>query len=221
MLELASFQRDAAVAQAGDVLAADEPFHAGQYVCRRRHQAEVRLGELEAGDTDYVAVLRDEHAAAPLYDEPLLLVARPFRAGADCYRLEAADEMETTTNGAVANNVTVESVWHSREFCNDVASSVLLGGRVYGFHLRDVQSKRQRPSRGEFKCLEPATGKVLWETDRTGHASVIAADGKLILLNDEGEVLLVHAAADRYEELARTAVFPGERCWTAPALHRP
>ncbi|NQU21688.1 MAG: PQQ-like beta-propeller repeat protein [Candidatus Nealsonbacteria bacterium] len=156
----------------------------------------------------------DEHAAAPLYDEPLLLVARPFRCGADCYRLKA-DE-----TGATANEVTVESVWHSRDFCNDVASSVLLGGHIYGFHLRDVQSKRQRPSRGKFKCLDPLTGKMLWETDRTGHASVIAADGKLILFNDEGEVVLVRAAADRYEELARAAVFPGERCWTAPALHR-
>jgi len=154
----------------------------------------------------------DEHAAAPLYDEPLLLTARPFRAGADCYRLEAE------ADGSKA--ITVKSVWHSREFCNDVASSVLLDGHVYGFHLRDPQSKRPRPSRGQFKCLEPATGNVLWETDRTGHASVIAADGKLILFNDEGEVLLIRAAADRYEELARAAVFPGERCWTAPALHR-
>jgi hypothetical protein len=103
---------------------------------------------------------------------------------------------------------------------NDVASSILIDGRVYGFDLRDLQSKARRPSRGEFRCLDLATGETLWSTERVGHASVIHADGKLILFNDRGELLLVRPAADGYHELARTQVFEDEICWTAPTLHR-
>jgi hypothetical protein len=44
------------------------------------------------------------------------------------------------------------------------------------------------------------------------------ADGKLLLFNDRGEVALARVNPKRYEELARTEVFRGEICWTAPAL---
>ncbi len=164
----------------------------------------------------------DEHAAAPLYDEPYLVVACPFQSGAECYRLEADDD--TTANDETADGgppgVSLTSVWYSRKLSNDTASSVLVDGYIYGFDIRDPQAKAHRPSRGKFKCLELTTGTVLWETDRVGHASVIAAEGKLILFNDVGEVLLARASPDGYEELARAEVFGGEICWTAPALHR-
>lgn len=159
----------------------------------------------------------DEHAAAPLYEEPLLMVARPFQGGAECYRLEAdAPEAGNVRSPKLA----LRSVWYSRKMSNDTASGVLLKGHVYGFDLRDVQAKAHRPSRGKFKCLQFATGEVRWETDQVGHATVIAADGKLILFNDRGEVLLARASPKRYEELARTELFSGEICWTAPSLHR-
>jgi len=165
----------------------------------------------------------DEHAALPLYDEPHLLLAYPFRAGADWYELQAASPpAELDAGGQSAEDVEVmcRRIRHFPQLSNDVASSVLVGGLVYGFDLFDMQSKARRASRGEFRCLDPATGKVLWSTDRTGHASVIHADGKLILFNDLGEVLLVRATPERYEERGRVQVFRGEICWTSPALHR-
>jgi outer membrane protein assembly factor BamB len=159
----------------------------------------------------------NEHAAAPLYDEPYLMIASPFRGGSAMYRIDVdqgqAEEGEPP--GASATRV-----WFSRRMSNDVASSVLVDGYVYGFDLRDIQSKAHRPSHGKFTCMELATGEVLWATERAGHASVIAADGKLILFNDRGEVLLLRATPERYEELARAKVFGDEICWTAPALDR-
>lgn len=155
----------------------------------------------------------DEHAAAPLYDEPLLIIARPFRGGAECVRLEADESA-----GDGPPPLRLKTVWQSRELSNDTASSVLHDGHVFGFDLRDVQAKAHRPSRGRFKCLDFATGEVLWSTDRVGHATVLVADGKLILFNDKGELILARASSERYQELARTTVFGGEICWTAPAL---
>src|SRR5581483_2323889 len=89
---------------------------------------------------------------------------------------------------------------------------------VFGFDLRQLQTSKHRKSRGEFRCLAWDTGKVCWSTDRIGHASVLAADGKLFLLNDSGELILARADPAEYRELARTQLFADETCWTPPTL---
>lgn len=159
----------------------------------------------------------DEHAAIPVYREPHLMVMSPFQAGADLFRLEAP---ATTSGGGQPAPVRARLVWHGSVLSNDTASSVLVGGHVYGFDLLEPQTNGRRPSRGQFKCLEFPGGKVRWTTDRVGHATVLAADGKLYLFNDRGTLIVALATSDRYEELGRTAVFRGEMCWTSPALHR-
>jgi len=159
----------------------------------------------------------DEHAAMPIYREPYLMTMRPFRAGSDLYRIET----RPAAAGQGPNiDLVATPIRRSRQMSNDVASSVLVGEHVYGFDLREAQTSRHRPSRGEFKCLELMTGSVCWSTDRVGHATVLAADGKLFLLNDRGELILARATPRQYEELARAEVFPGEVCWTAPTLYR-
>jgi hypothetical protein len=42
-----------------------------------------------------------------------------------------------------------------------------------------------------------------------GQATVLAADGKLVLFNDTGELILARTNPERYEELARTGVLGG------------
>ncbi len=150
----------------------------------------------------------DEHSAAPLYREPFLMTAGPFRSGAKCYRLVEEE-------GAALKPVTV---WETPKFSNDVASSVLVDGHVYGFDLKDAQSRLNRPSRGEFRCLNFETGQIAWSTDKVGHASIIVAERKLILFNDKGEVILTRVNPQQYEELARVTVFQDELSWSAAAL---
>ncbi|RLS77769.1 MAG: hypothetical protein DWI02_09550 [Planctomycetota bacterium] len=214
----------------------------------------------------------DEHSAAPLYQEPFLFTASPFRAGAKCYRLSGEpdssdsvasmasrstrsnsqdhsrtsgvlDEQQDRTEGkatvrkwptetaSVVPNKDDNSsepeqrheprlVWESAKFSNDIASSLLVDGRIYGFDLKDPQSRQDRPSRGEFRCLDFATGRVIWSTNRVGQANLIVADHKLILFTDSGELILARLGTDEYVELARTQVFRDEICWTYPALHR-
>lgn len=152
----------------------------------------------------------DEHSNFLLYDDPYLRSMQPFRAGSDLFKLENAS----------ANDCEIKLVRHDSQMSNDVASSVLVNGYLYGFDLLDIQTSRHRPSRGTFRCLDFKTGTTQWSSDRPGQASIAVADGKLLLFNDRGEVLLVRANPKRYEELARTEVFRGEICWTAPALSR-
>jgi outer membrane protein assembly factor BamB len=46
---------------------------------------------------------------------------------------------------------------------------------------------------------------------------LIAADGKLIILAETGDLVLAEAASGSFKELARTKFLTG-RCWTSPIL---
>jgi hypothetical protein len=163
----------------------------------------------------------DEHSAWPIYQEPHLWLAAPFRAGSQLLDLPA-DFSDLGDDGP-------RTVWKDRIMSNDVVSSVLVDGHVYGFDIFDVQSKTQRPSRGKFRCIELLTGQEQWsqgtgkprrgrddDESEIGQAGIVVADGKLIVLNERGELLLLRATPERCDELARTSVLGGELTWTPP-----
>ncbi|WP_197443046.1 outer membrane protein assembly factor BamB family protein [Lignipirellula cremea] len=164
----------------------------------------------------------DEHSAWPVYSEPYLWFSGPFQAGSQLLKLRPEQEPDL--------------VWQGPILSNDVASSVLVDGALYGFDLHEAQSKAHRPSRGAFRCVDLLTGELRWSNGEprvrrssdpadsaaqqvVGHASLIVADGKLVLLNDLGELILARASPEKYEELARATALGGEICWTTPALH--
>lgn len=157
----------------------------------------------------------DEHSIPPLYAEPILIVAAPFRAGATALTLSIKPGDDSAPDNW---SVRGDHRWHTRAFSNDVAASVIVDGALYGFDLRDQQAKAHRPSRGTFRCLDVSSGQVLWSSELPGHAGVLAADGKLILFSDAGELVIIRADRTQYVELGRTTVFRDEICWTAPAL---
>jgi outer membrane protein assembly factor BamB len=150
----------------------------------------------------------DEHSALPIYREPQLVLTAPFAAAAVAMRLAPGAEP----------GIVVEPAWSSKDLSNDVVSSVLVGDHLYGFDLKQSQSSLHRPSRGAFRCLDWSTGKVRWSSSETGHAAIAAADGKLFLLSDTGDLILVRASADAYRELGRAKLFDGETCWTPPTI---
>ncbi len=165
----------------------------------------------------------DEHSAWPIYREPHLWIAAPFQAGSQL--LEIPDDFKQTP--------LPKTVWRSKTLSNDVLSSVLVDGALYGFDIFDPQAKTQRPSRGKFRCVEFLTGEELWEqgsgkpqrsnndiSEELGQSGIVVADGKLILFNERGELILLRPNRDRCEILARCAVLTGELTWTPPVLHR-
>lgn len=148
------------------------------------------------------------HATWPLYQDPYLFYARPFRGGSEVLQLIRR-----------ADGVRAEPVWTSEVISLDILSGVLVDGFVYGFDVRDAQTRTQGATEGSFKCAELATGVERWASDSPGHGSVLACGDRLVLLSESGELILVAANPERYEELARWPLFPGQRCWTAPVLY--
>ncbi len=150
----------------------------------------------------------DEHAAWPLYAEPYLMVCSPFRSGSKLYQLA----LEPEPRG--------EQIRASELMSNDIFSSLLIDGAVYGFDVKDPQAKLQRSTRGTLRCVDFRTGAQHWETDRVAYPAMLEADSKLVLWTDLGELILARRTTEKYDELARAQILGGEISWTQPTLHR-
>ncbi len=94
---------------------------------------------------------------------------------------------------------------------NHYNTAVVHDGYLYGFHGRQERGPT-------FRCVDLKTKKVAWEKTHYGCGSLILADGKLIVLKESGELVLLDAtpAADR--ELARARVFEDGPCRAQIAL---
>ena len=104
----------------------------------------------------------------------------------------------------IAKGAPVE-VWRSKQMRNELSSSVLWNGHLYGFDAR------------RLTCLEWATGAVRWSAEGLGQGTLLVADGRLVLLSEDGSLVLAEAAPEAYRPLAKAQILSG-RCWSAPAL---
>lgn len=70
-----------------------------------------------------------------------------------------------------------------------------------------------------LRCVEAATGKVLWSKEKVGkyHAALLrTGDDKLLMLDDEGNLMLLRPDPAGYKELSRAKVCGPT--WAHPAL---
>lgn len=137
----------------------------------------------------------DVNAATPILVPPdRLFVASGYGVGGALLQLQVDD-------GAV----TVRELWRTSEMKNQFSSSILVGGHLYGF------------DNAIFMCVEAATGQRAWRTRGFGQGSLLAADGKLIVLGDDGTLALVAPSPAEYREISRAQIFQS-KTWTMPSL---
>lgn len=70
----------------------------------------------------------------------------------------------------------------------------------------------------DFKCVDPATGRVLWAERGFGYGTLIAAAGKLIVAKTDGELLLVEPDPAALTILARCRPFGNDLAGALRAL---
>ena len=109
----------------------------------------------------------------------------------------------------------LEEVWDSQGpqsvLRNEWQTSILLDGHLYGFD--NVGSAGPVT---HLTCIEAATGKRVWQQARFGKGNLIAADGKLFISTMKGELIIVRATPEKYDEIGRATVIGSTR--QAPSL---
>jgi outer membrane protein assembly factor BamB len=104
--------------------------------------------------------------------------------------------------GARLVNFKGDTVWDS----NDLMSSQYTTCIEHQGLLYGVDGRQDIPP-ANLKCFDPVTQKVLWTKDGFGYATLIKADGKLLIVKTDGELVLAALNSSKYQELARTRLF--------------
>ncbi len=104
---------------------------------------------------------------------------------------------------------TTKTVWRNDDVALYMSSPVMAADRLCGFSHRH---------KGQFFCLDPATGKALWTgDDRAADQAVVVAAGKHLLALTDGGELLVFEAAGEGVPVARYRVADSPT-WAHPAV---
>ncbi len=110
---------------------------------------------------------------------------------------------------------TVSEVWQSQGpksvLRNEWQTSILLGKNLFGFDNVGGAGPVTH-----LTCIDAKTGERKWQQLRFGKGNMIAADGKLILSTMKGELVLLAANPEKFEELGRVKLLGMTR--QAPAL---
>lgn len=160
--------------------------------------------------------------------------ARPVVVGDEVF-LSAAYDLGALLLKVNADGKRAETVWQDElSMQNHWSTSIYHGGYLYGFNGRHEAGST-------FRCIEFKTGKVKWETVDVnandvpdpkdgrgatppkyyGRGSAVLAEGKFIVLGEQGTLALVEVNPEKFVELSRIK-FPQMKypSWTAPVLSR-
>ncbi len=103
----------------------------------------------------------------------------------------------------------LKKAWRNREMRNHFNPCVALDLHLYGFD-GDVGGAK-------LKCIDARTGEVQWAREGMGTGSLMIADKKLIILSENGRLILAKASPSGFQPLAQAQVLGGQ-CWTMPVL---
>ena len=94
-------------------------------------------------------------------------------------------------------------VWSGEEsMSNHYSTSVLKDGYLYGFDGRQEFGQTLR-------CVELATGKVVWNVDGFGAGSLLIAGETLVVMRESGELALAPASPKAFRFAARAQLLKG------------
>lgn len=103
-----------------------------------------------------------------------------------------------------------EQVYQNNCLATHTATAILHQGHLYGFHDRI----------GTVRCVDFATGEEKWETRGPGKGNMILAEGQIIILTEDGRLVLAPASPEGYNATAEVRVLEGRSgiSFTMPTL---
>jgi outer membrane protein assembly factor BamB len=98
-----------------------------------------------------------------------------------------------------------KAVWENKKMKNRFNTSVYYQGFLYGL------------DEGILGCIDANTGELQWKGGRYGYGQVLLASGHLVIVTEDGDLVLVKANPAKLEEISRVTALEG-KTWTYPAI---
>jgi outer membrane protein assembly factor BamB len=131
-------------------------------------------------------------------DGNLLFVSSAYSGGARLLHLARS-----------GGQTTVSERWHNPRLQLHFGTAIRVGDYIY------LSSGHSGP--GFMSAVEIASGRIAWQTRDFAKAQLLYADGKLIVLDEEGTLGLARATPERFQVLARVPL-QKRLSWTPPTL---
>ena len=84
-------------------------------------------------------------------------------------------------------------------------------GYIYG-------SSGRHENGAQLRCVELATGKIMWQEPNLSRASLTLIDGHFLCLTETGQLILVKVNPKKYEPVTRWVTDLDNPCWAAPVV---
>ncbi|HZV36092.1 MAG TPA: PQQ-binding-like beta-propeller repeat protein [Verrucomicrobiae bacterium] len=141
-------------------------------------------------------------AISPVVCGDMVYVSAAYGVGASVCKIAKDGEKFTATELWFQPANVLNNHW-STPVCSD--------GFIYGIYGQAEFGK------APLKCVEMATGKVMWSHAGFGPGGCILVDGHLLVLSDAGDLVMVKATPTSYTETGRSHILSG-KCWNCAGL---
>jgi outer membrane protein assembly factor BamB len=112
----------------------------------------------------------------------------------------------------------VEEIWSDADKPPDEKSMMChwmtpihVDGYLYGCSGRHEDE-------AELRCIDLATGKIMWRKPGLSRSSLMQADGHFLCMSEDGTLRLLKINPKQFEEIAVMRDVDHEPCWAAPIL---
>ena len=176
----------------------------------------------ELDGVEQVVVFTQEHFVGVSFENGALLWSRPFTTPSTTTSQTPVLYRELVIQNGRANGVTAlrpvrsgagwttEEVWRTDEVSLHMANPVVADGVMFGLsHL----------NRGQYFALDLETGDTLWTSPprQAENAALLRAGNAVLSLENDGELVVLRASREGFEELRRYQV-ADSATWAAPAV---
>jgi len=141
----------------------------------------------------------DATCATPVWTGKVLFVSAAYGAG--CAVLEIVPE---------GDKVAVREKWKSKDLQTLMATAVVMGDHIYGFH-GDLTAYG-------FRCLDLNTGERKWVERYPSRVAFLAAEGHLLAMSERGTLQLIEATPEKMTVKGEMLGLMSYKAWAMPAL---
>jgi outer membrane protein assembly factor BamB len=138
---------------------------------------------------------RVSSAASPIVGGDIVYVSSAYGVGAGAAKIAKDGDKWTATE-----------IWRKQnDLMNHWTTPVYKDGHLYGLYRGGAEALR---------CVELATGNVKWTKGGFGwEGATTMVDGDVLIQNNRGDLVLIKATPEGYQELSRAQPIGGQ-CWT-------
>lgn len=146
-----------------------------------------RTGAVQANFPFRARRVYSVNASTPIVHDDEIFLSEAYELGGVLLRLGADEELDVVWRDPPGRSQSLATHWNT---------AVLHEGHLYG-------SSGEKSGPAELRCVEWSTGRIKWSVPRLRRSTILYADGRLIVLTEYGELLLLDATAEEFRPLAR------------------